>query len=251
MLPQDSHPAARYETDVGEARRRATAAIVALGLIGVGVYQVPVDLWQYGLAGNLNAGAQAAHDISRLSDTFAQIDAYLKPMLGLVTAVLFLRWLHLVVRLTRALGGAHLRWTPSSAVWAFFIPVLNFFRPYQVLRDVYRQLAPDKAPEPSVQVVADGSEGYRAVRIVTPPQAAKVPAVSIAAWWALFWLGDCQIHWLDAYVNYALVSDALKMASAGLAILMVRAVTAQLVERFRRVRHNPVDILRAVGITVT
>jgi hypothetical protein len=46
------------------------------------------------------------------------------------------------------------------------------------------------------------------------------------------------------------VGGVVDIVSALLAVLVVRAVTARLMERHRRVRHNPVEALDAAGITV-
>ena len=60
---------------------------------------------------------------------------------GVATGTLFLMWLHRVVKVTRALGGDTLRWSPKDAVLGFIIPFINIARPFQVMRDVHDHLA--------------------------------------------------------------------------------------------------------------
>ena len=55
----------------------------------------------------------------------------------LVVAVLFLIWFHRAVTVARRLGRPSRR-TPGWAVGGWFVPIGNFFLPYQSARDVFR-----------------------------------------------------------------------------------------------------------------
>ncbi|MEO1530200.1 MAG: DUF4328 domain-containing protein, partial [Planctomycetota bacterium] len=55
----------------------------------------------------------------------------------LVCGIVFLVWVHRTTSNGHALGGNGLT-SPGWAVVFWFIPILNLFRPYQSLRDVYR-----------------------------------------------------------------------------------------------------------------
>lgn len=256
------HPAARYEADVQSARRRASGASVALGLtIAVRLVSIPIQLWQVGLLHAVRSSTPPAQATLVFSDTLVSSTAIAQLVLLVVTGVLFLRWLHLVTRLTRALGGSTLRWVPKDVVWAFILPFVSFARPYQVVRDVHDHLAPDAVPEPPIQVRADDSTHYRQVNMVAPPPPAALPHASIGAWWGFFWVGNVlaniagrddtrTIEGLVSARTLTSVSDAVDVVSAALAVVVVRGVTARLNERFRRVRHTPVETLRDNGIIV-
>ena len=54
------------------------------------------------------------------------------------TAVVFLVWLHRATSNARRLAGDSFAFSPGWAVGYWFIPIINLYRPYQVVRDVYR-----------------------------------------------------------------------------------------------------------------
>jgi hypothetical protein len=262
MLDGD-HPAARHEANVRSTAWRGAAAGIALGVTAVlDVAQISVRVWQSTLIHAVQAGVSPGQDTLGLSDTLVRDGAIAQLALMLVTCILFLRWLSPLVRLTRALGARTLEWTPQQAVWAFFIPVVSLLRPYQVLRDVHGALAPDVVPEPPLRSRADEAGGYRHVEVLIPPPSGRLPRASILAWWAFYWAGTFMAELsskddaktLDALLDRNLWSNVaalIRIASAVLAIMMIRAVTARLVERYRRVRHNSMEALESAGITIT
>jgi hypothetical protein len=65
---------------------------------------------------------------------------------SVVTAVFFLRWFHLAVQSVSD-RGVDLGVSPFRAVTFWFIPIVNFIRPYSILR---QSLAALKAPSGSV-----------------------------------------------------------------------------------------------------
>ncbi|HEY6557026.1 MAG TPA: DUF4328 domain-containing protein [Polyangiaceae bacterium] len=70
--------------------------------------------------------------------------ALLATIVWVVTAAAFLVWLHGAVRNVRALGSQ--TWvTPRMAVLCWFVPILHLFRPYQVVKSVYRGSQPEAA----------------------------------------------------------------------------------------------------------
>jgi hypothetical protein len=264
MSAEPTHPAARYERDMRSVKTRARLAVGALGLtIGVHTLRAGVHLWRLRLIADLRSDHPPSPEAITLNDALVQgTDSALLPLLVL-TGIVFLMWLHQAVRLTRSLGGARLEWSPSEAVTGFFIPFLSFVRPYQVVRDLHDQLAPEIIPEPVAKVHA-GEGGYRDVRIDVPPPAMKVPHASIGVWWTLFWIGRGlaslgsalvvgSAHGDDALRSQSvvrLVYDSVSIAAAVLAIVVVSAITARLVERFRRVRHIAPEDLVDQGIYV-
>jgi len=256
------HPAEAFEAGVKTAQHRATLAMLALGAtVLVRLYNIPVRLWQSSLVSDLHSGATPDLAAIGRSDSLAQTGALAELGVLLFTGVLFLRWLHTTVTLTRALGGDTLRFTPRDAVLGFIIPFLNIQRPYQVVRDVPDHLAPDAVPEPPVTVTADASMGYREVAMVAPPPPIKLPHASIGAWWGFFWIGNILSNvaarqhgntveslLLGNTVNN--LADAVDVVGASLGVVMVRGLTARLVERYRRVRHNSPEALRDAGVEV-
>jgi len=82
--------------------------------------------------------------------------------------VVFLMWIYRANKNLRSLRAAGLSFTPGWAVGWFFVPVMNLFRPYQVVSEIW------KASDPKVDMTDDTS--WKAV--------ATAPIVG--CWWALF-----------------------------------------------------------------
>lgn len=72
------------------------------------------------------------------NDTREQIIGLLQVALYLFTVVIFGRWIVRANKNVRALGADGLRITPGWAVGYFFVPIVNLWRPYQAMKDLWR-----------------------------------------------------------------------------------------------------------------
>ena len=54
------------------------------------------------------------------------------------TAVFFLMWIHRSHRNLRALGAVNIKYSPKSAVLWWFVPVMNLFKPKQVVEEIWK-----------------------------------------------------------------------------------------------------------------
>ena len=82
--------------------------------------------------------------LSQLAEAEENRDAMLV-FYGLVrvaTAIAFLFWIFHVSRNLRSLGASGQRFSPGWAVGWWFIPFMFFFRPYQVMAEIWRGSAP-------------------------------------------------------------------------------------------------------------
>lgn len=236
---------AREQRDrvVSEAHGRAVWAVRALFATAIAsVYVIAAMAWQSALGDPSNGIWQR----DRASSVF---DGLVHPLLRLLTAALFLRWLARTVTAARDLTfSPPLTWTASKAVWGFFIPVINFYRPYQVMRDLHDRLAPDGVPEPAPRPRMDGAGGYRRVEMEKAPPKRALPHASIGAWWGLYLFGGLTAQGAVRLftsgsspmvtLRQTVSAGALaEIASATLAILVVRAIDGRLAERHRRLHH--------------
>ena len=140
----------------------------------------------------------------------------------LVGAVVFLSWFHAAHKNLGTSGLERLTYTPGSAVWGFFIPILSLFRPYQVMAEVSKgssYLAGDSGP---------GS--WRS--------APEGPLVGV--WWGLYLAAQItgtisarlatSESGIGTYVTAgwtALASDLLDVPAAIAAVLLVRTISRQ------------------------
>jgi Domain of unknown function (DUF4328) len=256
----DAHPGARFERQLADARLRAIGAIAALGLtVASRLFTLVVEARQVVLVREAMADGDVDPETMELGDRLAWFGHMSQAVLFVVTAVLFIQWLWIVIGLTRDLGG-RLWWRPRDALRVFLVPIVNFWEPYRLLRDVTRALAPQRLPDPPTRMELDGSTGYRDGRLIVPPPRRALPAALVGAWWTAYSLGwvpgaivrtaslgeECAAY--EPRLLTEIASDAAEIVAAVLAIQLVRAVAARLDERFRRIRHNPVDVLDEAGI---
>ncbi|MEM7052292.1 MAG: DUF4328 domain-containing protein [Acidobacteriota bacterium] len=73
-----------------------------------------------------------SHDSRQLVVTGLQL------IVHLITVVFFARWIVRAHRNAWAFGGEKLRMTPGWAVGYFFLPLLNLWRPYQGMKDLWQ-----------------------------------------------------------------------------------------------------------------
>lgn len=262
MAMANLHPAAAYEVEVAELRKRSRYALLALGATVLHrVCSMGVAIWQRSLLESIKAGSPPALATLDLSDKAEMAVGIGLLVLLVTTGVTFLRWLKLTVRLTAAFGGGAFKWSPSDAVWGFIIPFVSFVRPYEIIRDVYARLDPELIAEPPLQVVADESTGYRDVRVTPPPPPIRLSRASIGAWWAAWWIGNVlgnisarlgtdDVSSMIGQRAVFATSDVVDVVSAVLAIHVVRAVTLRLLERFRRLRYTPAEKLDAANVVI-
>lgn len=139
------------------------------------------------------------------------------------TVVFFLRWLHLAVRTTNALGG-DIGMTPGWAVGWWFVPFANLVKPYHAVRGVLSNL---------------GGE-------------AAVAKANVGTWWALWLIGNvvsnisARMELSDTFSSSStgsmagpllgLVAAALSVGAAFLAVGVIRTVQASLPEAIRSAR---------------
>ena len=102
------------------------AQLVALVLSTVG-YAIALD--GHELTGALGLVFGGALDI-------------LDSALFLATTVVFMTWVYRAIANLPALGSMSCRFTPSGAVWSFFIPFVNLVRGHQVMATIWTESQP-------------------------------------------------------------------------------------------------------------
>ncbi len=149
----------------------------------------------------------------------------------IATAVGFLMWIHRASRNLQSLGSHGQRFSPGWAVGWWFGPIMWFFRPYQVMAEIWRASCPDALPG------VDWKRG----------------AVSaLMAWWWGLWIASWVIAIVllvygfeegfypdvtpsSATLSWYLLGDAITIAGGVLAIIVVRRITRRQEEKHIRV----------------
>jgi len=66
-------------------------------------------------------------------------------VVSLISAITFLMWMHRAYRNLPALGAHNLRMTPGWSVGYWFIPIINLYRPFQAMTDIWKGSDPNGA----------------------------------------------------------------------------------------------------------
>lgn len=92
-------------------------------------------------------------DLAKASASDARIafQALLETGVRILTASAFLAWLYRSHRNLIALGSNKLKFTSGWAVGYFFIPVINLYRPLQILSEVWNRSVSAAAPSQSTE----------------------------------------------------------------------------------------------------
>lgn len=105
-------------------------------------------------------------------------------LLNILTIVFFLMWFRRAYANLGRLGVKHLDHEDSMAVWGFFIPFVNLYRPFQIARETATE----------VNSLLD--------KLIEGP-AGKIPIWIVSLWWALFWIRN----FLDNLAFRAMMKD--------------------------------------------
>lgn len=211
----------------GQARARwvigSLLVSLVLDLAAVIALLAQMTLLAKAAAGQTITMAEAAANDGRL-----QAIGALQILIGLITAVFFLMWLHRTHRNLPALGARQLQYSPGWAVGGFFVPFLCFVRPFQVVREIWKASA--------LHLMDDTSWHYAA----TSPL--------LGWWWALFLVsrfmgnlsgplalsGGRTAHDLLHISRWIIVTDGLSAAAALLAVLVVWEIDKRQTENGKR-----------------
>lgn len=152
-------------------------------------------------------------------------------VVSIPTAVFFLIWVYRVCSNAYVFAPQHLTITPGWTVGYFFVPILNFFRPFQAMQDAWR------ASEPGLDLRAD------------PGGWTRVAGGAVVGWWWAVWL----FHNL-ASLAYAAASfdngevyrragvpamlDLMDVANTAVAIWFVLSLTRRQEEAARRLTSS-------------
>ena len=226
VRPAPAAPAVppRFEPLAG----RAAAATAVFGLLLVlDVIAVGSSLLEVQLLDRLAAGENVPDAQLESNDTRQGVIGIAQFGLFVACAVTFIRWLHRAYKNVDAISPPHRRYDTGWAIGSWFVPILNLFRPVQIVTDVWKS----------------GQPPY-----------ARVP-FWLGLWWA-GWLvsnvlGRIAFGSLDAdatlpelrqdSINYA-ISDGFDIPVLLLAILVIRVTTKRQESRAEAVaaeRANP------------
>jgi len=151
---------------------------------------------------------------TRTSLRFVELAEGAFPYIRFLLAAAFLVWLFRVRNNLGAFGIRGLRWGPRWTIFGWFVPVMCFFVPYQIVTDIWRGSQLDAT-----------AENWRT----------KPASPELSLWWACFIVGALAAPLLAplgiAATLHALVNGITILGSV-LALRLVSAITEQQSARY-------------------
>jgi Domain of unknown function (DUF4328) len=190
---------------VPRSRNPRAAAVVIVGVVVLGVL---AGLWRLRVLDDIATGSFDL-DEAEASDAFVAVSSVLFLVGVVATGIVFIVWMHRSYQNLRAFPGATMRYSTRWAVGGWFVPFLNFARPYQIMDDIWRSSSPHESR-------------------------------TLLGWWWGIWLGagllgylarstigdGSELSALRSGTQLGLVSDALSIAAAVLAVIVVGGIIA-------------------------
>jgi hypothetical protein len=214
-VPPNQPPPTPQRPEFTDQARRARHAATWLSIAGV-VLSIQLVEYLY-----LASSYGVAEDLTPASVDagIEAIDILLAVVLFLVligTVITFLRWFSAAHANLRALGFTP-RYSNGQAIWTWFVPILNLWRPKQIANDIWRSGDVD-APAPSTTIATLPTPGW------------------LLAWWLLL-LIPAGSYAEDSILSWLVFAGTLA-PSAFLCARFVREATARQRERDARLTRD-------------
>jgi hypothetical protein len=202
-----------------DLKRRTTRLEI---LLLVGAVVAVWSLWSSCLQIDLLTGGGFTVEQADANDAREQMVGIVSLVLYLVTALVFCRWVHRAHANLDALGAEGLEFTPGWAVGFFFVPVMNLWKPYEAMKDLW--------------AASHDPERWRALS----------PGDLVSVWWFLWVVGNLAGTVVLRLTGRADTIDALTRLSyfdAGLEILHVVLclVTVRMVSEIADAQERTAD----------
>jgi len=104
-----------------------------LGIRTLGLIMIAHEVY---LFRSLRSGVEFSQNTLELHDTMNGLVTIGGRVVLIVSAVIFIRWM-LRAHRNYELAGTHSFYTSTAVKWAFFVPFINLYRPYQIIHEFF------------------------------------------------------------------------------------------------------------------
>jgi hypothetical protein len=164
------------------------------------------------------ASEEEIHAAAQASDRNMMIIGILQLIAGIASIIVWFMWVFRSNKLARALGATAMKYSPGWSVGWFFVPVMNLFKPYFAMKEIYLATMDPKGFDTEKEV-EDQPESLNIMKL----------------WWLVYlvdsWLGRIAfrqtmradtIDQLIAANGFVLASDAVTIIASLTMIWLVR-----------------------------
>jgi len=101
--------------------------------LGLSIISLLSDFMQLNLLGGSFSQAEA-----EANDARQQVIGVLLLVSFIIMGITFLKWMYRANSNCHGFGPQDMQFTPGWSIWCFFIPILNLYRPYQVMKEIWK-----------------------------------------------------------------------------------------------------------------
>ncbi|PHN07651.1 DUF4328 domain-containing protein [Flavilitoribacter nigricans] len=218
------------ETKLRPNQERARAIIIIFWvMLGVTVLLLISNFLQYRLLSSYDFDADQADS----NDNRQMVLAFLFLAIYILSIVYFIRWFRRAYyNLHQVLPASRLQHTEGWAAGSWFVPILNLYRPYQIMEEIWEKTQLEYLDRPQIQGVQ-----------------------ILGFWWALF-LGNNFIsrissrlerdaETIDSLITVTFVDMLQAVVQIGAILITIKMIkeTSSFEEKMYRHHHQEVDIL--------
>ena len=230
VLDRDEHWEPRVplpDSLPGQGLTVATVTLLGLTILAT-LGAMAANYSQYQLLARMRAGARPAQQVLEANDTVVRLTALAQFACLIATAVLFACWFYRSHKNLQLWRTRDLLYTPGWAAGAFFVPILNLFRPYQIAQEIW------KGSDPAI--LLEDRSGWR-----------RAPGSNLlGVWWASWIIAgvldrtgfaaardDKTVASLQTATVVAIIADLAAVVAGLLAMTVVWQIHARQVQKLQ------------------
>jgi hypothetical protein len=188
-------------------------------LIVINIIAIAFSYYQYDLLGRYLDGEIISDDKMNMNDLRQGLVGLLQGLVYLVIIITFLSWFRRAYANLHRMGIDYLEHSEQQAIWGFIIPIINLYRPYKIMKEVWVE---------TQDQIKKLDESFKVER----------SADLVGVWWGLFLLSNVvtnvalrigfRADTLEQLQNASLaqmVSDFIDIPAAFAAIVVIRRVS--------------------------
>lgn len=92
-------------------------------------------------------GSEGLEETVVVTERLVIVSRFLRPLLDVLTLIAWWRWQLRAAHNLRAFSGRPYRFTPGWTIGWHFIPIFNFFKPYQAMKEIFKASDPLVPPD--------------------------------------------------------------------------------------------------------
>lgn len=165
--------------------KRAKYAIIILSIvIGLALIALYTGYNELQILEKIKAGEYITDEEANKSDLIQGIVGIIQSVIYIISIVVFLNWFRRAYGNLHRVGITHIKHKENMALWAWFIPIIWFFRPFQIMSEIWTKTQEKLKVYDSSYIIQNGT-------------------LAIGLWWALF----ISSNFIGKYVLQTILND--------------------------------------------